>query len=93
MDEIAIRKGHEYRIVVSDLERATVIRVDPETFPCHRTKSPPQETICGMWSAVDVGETDVSTVEAVRQLLVVHPQQVQYRRVEVVDRDGCSWAL
>src|SRR5688500_14704772 len=37
--------------------------------------------------AVDVGETEVTTLETVRQLLVIEPELVQDRGVEVVDVD------
>ena len=35
--------------------------------------------------AADVGEAVVAALEAERQLLVVEPEQVQQRRVQVVD--------
>ena len=35
----------------------------------------------------DVGETEVATVEAIRQLFVVEPHQVQQRGVQIVDVD------
>src|SRR6476620_8709014 len=36
--------------------------------------------------AVDVGKCDVATAEAIRELIVVDAQQMEDRRVEVVNR-------
>ena len=38
--------------------------------------------------AVDIGQAEVAAGEAVRELLVVEPQQVQDRGVQVVDVDA-----
>ena len=54
------------------------------SFPCHRTPKLRQQFFYHV--ASHIGQANVATIEPIRQLLVIHTQEMQDRGVEVIDR-------